>query len=244
MVPVSQTTAIARLGGATALVTGFVLAAGGMMPAHADTVIGGSVGYFALKAEDGRANDDVLVRNLDFLSFDVDDFNNAAVGGEFLLGLGNFVEAGVGVGFYQRTVPTVYTDFVDVDGSEIEQDLKLRVMPVTFSARVFPIGREAAVQPYLGGGLAILAWRYSESGEFIDFDAGRQLFRETFVDEGNETAPVVFGGVRFAATENFLVGGEFRWHGGDTALDPDQGFAGDRLDLGGYTMQATFHVRF
>ena len=53
--------------------------------------------------------DDVLYQNLDFLAFDIDDFNGATVGGEFLVGLGDFVEAGVGAGFYQRTVSRAST---------------------------------------------------------------------------------------------------------------------------------------
>jgi opacity protein-like surface antigen len=212
--------------------------------AGADTVFGANLGYFAVKSFDSRVTDDVLSENLDFLAFDMTDFNGAMFGGEFMFGLGNFAEAGVGAGFYQRTVPSIYADFTDVDRSEIEQDLKLRIMPVTFTARVFPAGRSASVQPYIGGGMAILAWRYSESGEFIDFNNGNRTFHDVFTDEGRETAPLVFGGVRFPVGTNLLVGGEFRWQGGDATLDPEKGFAGERIDLGGYTTMATFQVRF
>jgi hypothetical protein len=214
------------------------------VPARADGVFGGTLGYFVVQGLDSRADGDVLFENQRFLLFELDDFNGFTFGGEFLVSLGSFLEAGVGAGFYQRTVPSVYADYVDNDGTEIEQDLKLRVMPVTFTARVFPVGRDGAVQPYIGGGVAILAWRYSETGEFIDFNAGNRTFFDTFSDEGNETAPVVFGGVRFPVGNNFLIGGEFRWHGGEAELDRDLGFAGDRLDLGGYTTQAVFQVRF
>jgi hypothetical protein len=37
-------------------------------------------------------------------------------GAEYLTALGNNFDAGVGVGFYQRTVPTVYTDFTNSNG--------------------------------------------------------------------------------------------------------------------------------
>jgi hypothetical protein len=226
------------------VVTLAIGAAAWLVPATsgADTLLGGNFGYFVLQSEDARETGDVLYENLDFLAFDLDDFNNVTVGGEYLLGLGRFVEAGAGAGFYQRTVPSVYDRLVENDGSEIEQDLKLRVSPVTFTARLFPVGRDGGIQPYVGGGIAILAWRYSESGEFVF--PGNVVRRETFVDSGNETAPVFFGGVRFPAGDRFLVGGEFRWHGGSAELDPEQEFAGDRLDLGAFTAQATFHVRF
>jgi opacity protein-like surface antigen len=221
-----------------------VLIGGAATPARADVVFGGSMGYYALQAEDGRSVDDVLFQNRGFLIFDLEDFNGFTFGGEFLVGLGNFVEAGVGAGYYQKTVPSVYADFVDSDGTEIDQDLKLRVMPVTFTARLFPVGRDAPIQPYVGGGVAILSWRYTETGEFVDFNNGNQIFRDIFEDEGKEAAPVAFAGVRFPVGDNMLLGGEFRWHGGEASLDPSQGFAGDRLDLGAYTAQAIFQVRF
>jgi opacity protein-like surface antigen len=111
------------------------------------------------------------------------------------------------------------------------------------------MGRHGGVQPYVGGGVAVVKWRYSEFGDFVDFntilpDGSYGTFNDTFTDEGTDVAPVAFGGVRFAATDNFLVGGEFRWQGGETSLDPELGFAGDRLSLGGYTAAATFQVRF
>lgn len=213
-------------------------------PARADIVFGVNAGYFALQGVDSRSSSDVLVENLRFLLFDPDEFNGFTFSGEFMLGLGDYLEVGVGAGYYQQTAFSIYADFVNSNGAEIEQDLKLRIMPVTFTARFYPATREAPVQPYIGGGLAILAWRYSESGEFVDFSNGDQVFRDTFVDEGNEPAPVVFAGMRVPLGEHFLLGGEFRWQGGSARLDDSLGFAGERIDLGGYTGQVVFQVRF
>jgi hypothetical protein len=41
-----------------------------------------------------------------------------------------------------------------------------------------------------------------------------------------------------------MIGGEFRWQSGSGDLDPIHNFTGDKLDLGGYSVGATFHVRF
>ena len=78
-------------------------------------------------------------------------------------------EAGVGVGYYQRTVPSVFANVTHADGGEITQDLKLRTIPISFTARFLPIGR-GSVEPYIGAGLVAIPWRYSEVGEFVDFD--------------------------------------------------------------------------
>ena len=139
------------------------------------------------------------MRNRGIFVFDIDDFNGATVGGEWLVPLGEYFEAGAGVGFSRRTVPSVYADFVDVGRHrEIEQDFRLRLLPVAFTVRVLPLRQTSPVQPYFGGGLALISWRYSESGDFVDFQRQNAIFRGQFVASGSETGPVVLGGIRFA----------------------------------------------
>ena len=200
-----------------------------------------SLGYFTPRGEDARAEGDVINANRNFLAFDVSDFNSASIGGEWLVPLGDFVEAGAGVSFSRRTVASVYNDFVDIDGSEIEQDLRLRLVPVAFTVRVLPLGQRNALQPYIGAGLGIINWRYSESGEFIDFANNREIFRDQYVAEGSETGPVVVAGLRFGG-QSVSAGGEIRYHSAEGELD--ERFAGPRLDLGGWTYNFTIGVRF
>ena len=216
----------------------------GAAPAHAQQQsVTFTLGYFAVRGEDARISDDVLVENLDLFAFRLGDFNNASAGAEWLLGLGEYVEAGVGLGFYRRTVASTYDDFVDVDGSEIEQDLKLRVIPFTTTIRFLPFGRSAALQPYVGGGLGIYAWRYSEVGDFIDF-SDFAVFRDRFVAEGNDVGPVVLAGVRMPFGSRFAVGGELRYQTVQGTVGVENGFLEERIDLGGLTAQATLQVKF
>lgn len=213
-------------------------------PASADVVVSFYGGYFGLRGEDSRDVDDVLYQNAGFLTFDVSDFNGGTFGGDVHVGVGRFLEAGVGVGFYQRTLTTVYRDFVDPAGFEVVQDLKLRQAPVNFTARLFPLGRDVGVQPYVGGGFALVNWRYSEEGEFVDFNNRGEIFRDRFVDSGRAVVPLAVAGIRFGGTEGINVGGEFRYQAGKADLDRDLGFAGDRLDLGGYSGLFTVQFRF
>src|SRR5947207_425587 len=110
------------------------------------------IGRFTPSSEDSRGtitngvSDDVLVNNLSDLSFNTTDFNGPTVGGEWLVALGNYLDAGLGLGLYSRTVPSVYTRFVNNDGSEIEQSLKLRVIPFTATIRFLPLGHHGAIQ--------------------------------------------------------------------------------------------------
>ena len=199
-------------------------------------------GAFVPRGADGRVEGDVLTFNQTFLTFDIGDFTGVTFCGEYLLPIGRWVELGAGVSFTQRTAPSVYTDFIANDGSEIQQDLKLRRVPIEFTGRLMPLGPASKVQPYVGGGLAIIAWRYTETGEFVDFDQGGTIFRDEFTDSGSAVGPVFLGGVRYA-TDAFSVGFEIRYQKADGDLDPVN-FVPPKIDLGGWNYQATFGLRF
>jgi len=218
---------------------GLFVAAG---DASAQQTLNFSLGLFTPRGEDARTHGDVLNANRSFLAFDVSDFKSAAVGAEWLVPLGNFVEAGAGVGFSRRTVSSVYANFTDIDGTEIEQDLKIRIVPFTAAVRFVPLGHNNPVQPYLGAGVGVFSWRYSEAGEFIDYADG-SVFRDRFVGSGATAGPVVFGGLAFVGG-SFGVGGEIRYQSAQGDLPTDQGFSGEKIDLGGFTYSATFKVRF
>jgi outer membrane protein W len=202
------------------------------------------VGYFMVRGEESRDANDVLLEDLQSLAFEVKDFNGPLVNGEWLIGFGDRLEVGLGAGFYQRTVPSVYVDFVDGDGSEIEQDLKLRVVPLTATVKFLPFGRPGDFQPYAGGGIALLNWRYSEVGEFVDFSDG-SIFFDRYTASGSTIAPIVFGGVRVPVSGDvFAFNGELRWQGGKGELPADSGLLTDTIDLGGISAIASFQIRF
>lgn len=204
--------------------------------------IGFNLGYFALKGLDSRADGDVLFADLDSLAFEVKDFNSVTFGGEWLFGVSDYVDVGVGAGFYQRTVPSVYAHLTHADDTEIEQDLKLRIVPLTATVRFLPLGR-GSVEPYVGAGIGLFNWRYSEVGEFVDFQDD-SIFPARFVAKGNATGPVILGGIRFPVSDVWTVGGELRYQKAEGDIDPEVGLLGDKIDLGGWTTSFTFHLRF
>ena len=237
------------------LVAGTVLL-GAASTASAQQTLNFNLGYFTLRGEDARTgagctscgkNVDVLIANRDFLTFNVDEFNGASVGAEWLFPIGQFIDGGAGSAFPRRTVPRVDTDSGSRNRTEVEQALRLRRIPIDLTVRALPLGQTSPVQPYVGVGLSIINWRYSESGEFIDFNAptGRpgefETFRDTFAADGTATGPVALFGIRFSS-DVFSVGGEARYHKADGEVGED--FAGTKIDLGGWTYQATFGVRF
>ena len=205
--------------------------------------IGFTLGYFALKGADSRVADDVLFVDLESLAFNIKDFNSAAVGGEWLVGIGDFLEAGVGVGFSQRTVPSVYRGFVNTNGSEIAQDLKLRVVPLTATVRFLPIGR-GSVEPYVGAGIGVFNWRYSEVGDFVDF-SDNSVFFDRFTAKGNSVGAVVLGGIRAPFADIWDIGAEIRYQKAEGDINKSEsGLLGSKIDLGGWTTSLTMHLRF
>ena len=215
----------------------------GSAPAEAQQSLGLNVGYFAVRGEDARIAEDVLLENRNLFAFDIQDFSGGTVGAEWLIGIGDYFDAGVGVGFYQRTVPSVYTDFIDIDGSEIPQDFHLRIVPLTATVNVLPFGREASLQPYFGVGIGLFNWRYSEVGEFIDF-GNFDVFRDRFVASGNDVGGLILGGLRVPFGDRFAAGGEVRYQSVSGTVGIDQGFLNERIDLSGITTQFTFQIGF
>lgn len=203
-----------------------------------------TIGYFALKGLDSRVEDDVLLNELQSaqpLLFEVKDFNSALFGGEYLFGVSRNIEAGIGVGFSQRTVPSVYARLTRPDNTEIEQELKLRQIPVTFTGRFLLLPRGSAVEPYIGAGIVAIRYRYSETGEFVADN--RDIFPARYIAEGTAVGPTVLAGIR-APFGNMTAGGEVRWQKAEAKGLLEQEFIGDKLDLGGWTANFTLGVRF
>ena len=242
---------------------GTILAAAVMSPAPASAqvvqvsrsdarhTINFNLGYFALRGEDSRDADDVLLANVfdlasqdnPFDPLEIDEFNGFTFGGEWTYAITDFLEVGAGVGYYQKGVDTLFRDFEDSDGTQIEQELKLRIVPITATVRFLPLGRDAAVEPYIGAGIGFFNWRYSEVGEFIDF-SDDSIFLNRYTADGTAVGPVILAGLRAPIGDAFSVGGEFRWQKatGDGLLD--EGLLADKIDLGGWTTSFTFGFRF
>lgn len=210
------------------------------------------VGGFAPKSEDGRTDNDVLVNDLTVdppLAFNISDFHTVTFGGEYLVGLGPLFEAGLGIGYQSSSVPSVYANLQNSDGSEIEQTLRLRDVPMSATVRFLPLGHNrSGVQPYVGGGVGIHAWRYSESGQFVD--TSNSIFRQTYEASGTATGPLILGGVR-VPIGTWGLGGELRWQSAVGDLPSDSGFVTDpnidnqpKIDLGGFTYLFSVNFRF
>lgn len=193
----------------------------------------------------GNKSTDVIARDQDVFAFRFDRFKAATVGGEYLFPLGNFFEAGAGIGFYQRTVPAVDKDFVDSSGNNIGMNMQLRIVPFNATFRVLPLGHNGGFEPYFGAGVGVFGWRYSETGDFV-LATGTISRNEVNTASGAAVGPVVLGGIRFPIGP-LAPGFEIRYQkakGDLPANGPGQDFNGSVIDLGGMNYLFTFAIRF
>ena len=214
-------------------------------------------GLFSPRGLDGRVDGDVLVRNYfgeelsgarglsAALAFEIKDFRSGSLFGEWNVGFGDHVEVGAGVGFYGRSVPTVYLDLVDERDREIEQTLRLRVVPITAVVRFLPFGDAGTVQPYVGAGIGLLNYRYSEVGRFVDSET-LDIFEDRFTARGVAPGAVFLGGLRLPLggdVYGMSLEGRYLVGSGDTG-GFDEGFLDEKIDLSGFLFNVGFHVRF
>jgi hypothetical protein len=199
------------------------------------------LGVFMPRGEGGRSAGDVLVTNRQYLFFNLDDFNGFTGGGEWLVAAGKNLEVGIGAAYYQRTVPSVYEGWVNTDGSEISQEMSLRVAPVVATLKYLPLGARSTFQPYVGIGLAVYFWHYSETGDFVDF-SDNSIYSAAYVASGTSVGPVATFGVRARVSARADAGIEMRAQWGQGNLSND--FLGNKIDLGGINVLGTLRIRF
>jgi len=114
-------------------------------------------------------------------------------------------------------------------------------VPITATIRFLPLGHHASFKPYIGAGVGIMPWRYSETGEFVDFN-DNSIFRDSFTGSGTAVGPVILGGVTIPVGP-VGIGGELRYQAAKGDLPATEGFAGPKIDLGGmnYLFTVNFH---
>ena len=205
------------------------------------------LGGFTPRSLDSRPSDDVLVQDSVVLAtFDqshginVSEFNGFTFGGEWLVPIGPMFEGSLGIGYYGKTVSTSYSDFTDQSGNEIAQDLHLRIVPFTATFRFLPLGRRG-IAPYIGGGVGVFGYRYTETGRFVDF-TDNSIYNANFEGSGSATGPVILGGVR-VPLGSMSIGGEIRYQNAKGDLSA-QDFLGSKIDLTGFNYLVTVGFKF
>jgi len=198
----------------------------------------------------------------DVFTLDASDFEGAALGLSFVRAVNDQVDFGINVDFYEETVLSQYRypvpglpGFVPVDpsGLPILHDTRLSLVPLTCDVRFLPGGRyrdraRGAPLPrpafYVGGGVGIAFWEYTEVGDFLDFSLDPPVvFPGRLRDDGATLEAHALAGVEMPVgrAASFVVEGRYSW--ADADLHGDfQGLG--RLELGGAALYGGMSFRF
>lgn len=256
-----QTTRVMR---ALVLVGSILTSVAVAAPASAQVVhaVSFGAGMFTPRSIDNRVEGDVWFEDLHqpiiegtnvtgSLAFNVKDFRAWPVFGEWHIGFGKHIEVGVSLAYSNQTVHSVYADLVNghgtpstSDDTEIAQDLRLQTIPVTGVVR-FLSGQPGRFQAYAGAGVVADIFKYTEAGDFVD-TSDFTVFSDRYTASGTAFGPVLLGGIRTPLGGDVYAlnfEGRYQWAVGKTG-GFDAGFLGDKLDLSGWFLNASFLIRF
>ena len=196
-----------------------------------------------------RADSNLFSDDAQLYTVDEDDWTGFTGGVEWSFDVAPKVEVGLHLDAYYRNVDTVYRGFVnDATGNDIFQTLSLNIVPLGTSVRLVPLGRRAAVSPYLAAGVDVFFYQYEEYGDFIDFfDDDRPIIPDAFVSNGVTFGFHVAGGIRVPIGRDFSLTAEVKYQNARTDMDDDfHGFQGDqlRVDLSGTSVTVGGRIRF
>lgn len=180
----------------------------------------------------------------DTFTGDKSDFEDAAVGADFKLGLTPHTSLLLGGSYYEGGSDQSYRDFVDRFGSPISHHTQLEIAAATAAFVVELAPAHAPVVPYVGVGGGLYAWRLEESGDFIDFfPAEPEVFSTRFSNDGNTLGWFWIAGLEIPVGPQWSLLAEGRWQHLDAELGGD--FAGSgNLDLAGPSIAGGVSWRF
>jgi hypothetical protein len=175
---------------------------------------------------------------------DKGDWSSFTGGIEYNARVAPHIELGIHVDGYGETLHTSYRSFVDTDGREIFQTLKLQTVPAGMTLRFIAGGRHSRIQPYLGVGGGLIYYEYEEFGDFIDFDdPAMQVIPDAFISDGITGFGHATGGLRVRLNHDFSLVGEGRYQFASKA-EMEEDFRGNSLDLNGWSATIGVHVQF
>jgi hypothetical protein len=194
-------------------------------------------GYYMMRGES-----DLWQYNSEIFIYEPSDLNGFAIMVGLNYHLNSFITFSIEVGGSYAHTYTQYRDYVDEFDMPIETDIELSVVPIEVGLKFNILGRgkyigrfdayeKNPIIPYIGGGVGMYLWNYTEYGDYIDFANDEIVYAEFEADRVSFGAFVVAGleipmGRRFG----FLMEYKYLWLKGDLG----EAFTGfEDFDLGG-----------
>lgn len=198
------------------------------------------------------AGSDIFTFATDQLTLGSGDFSGPTFGADLAVQLTPRLDVVVGASYAGRSARSEFRDWVDQDDRPIEQTTKFRRVPVTASAKLYlmPRGRTigrfvwlpARYAPYVGVGGGAMWYRFSQEGDFVDFET-LDVFSDELESSGWTGTAHAMAGLDFALTPRLGLTGEARYTYAKATLGDDfEGF--DKIDLSGISTTIGLSIRF
>jgi Outer membrane protein beta-barrel domain len=159
-----------------------------------------------------RGDSEVFDQNKIETNFQTRDLNGGGIIVRYDHFLGSYVNVGGQLTVYDATTHVTDKDFEFDDGAPIIHENEFLIVPLEFNVHILPLGREARVIPYLGGGAGAYVWRYEERGDFV-FDrlSNPHVVSGSAFSDGVNAGWHVEGGVYVPIAHRIALTGEVKY---------------------------------
>lgn len=207
---------------------------------------------FALRLGAGvpYANDDLFQFFRNELTLDRGDFRGFAAAGDIGVRVTKQLDVVLGVAYEGSSHRSEFRDWVDNNDLPIEQKTTFYRVPVTLSAKLYPLSRGRSLSqhawvpnkftPYLMAGGGATIYGVEQVGDFVDYQT-LQVFNRRFESNGAGLSGHVGAGAEYWVTSHVgvAVDGRYNWASAGLGYDFSDF---DRINLNGF--QVTTGVAF
>ncbi len=180
------------------------------------------------------------------------DFHGPALGLDLAIRLISRVDLVLGAAYAGARATSEFRDWVDQDDLPIEQTTSFRRVPLTASIKAYltprgrSIGRFAWIParwaPYVGAGGGTVWYRFSQRGDFVDFNT-LDIFHDRITSSGWTSTAHALAGIDFSLSPRWALTTEGRYSRASADMsDSFQGF--ERIDLSGFSTTVGIQIRF
>ncbi|MEZ4416195.1 MAG: hypothetical protein R3E10_10660 [Gemmatimonadota bacterium] len=188
----------------------------------------------------------------DELTLSKRDFNAPWFEGEIGVRVSDRVDVLFDVAYSRSERDSEFRDWTDTNDLPIEQRTMFRRVPVSLGFKYYlgDTGRRisslawvpAKWTPYVGAGAGIIWYRFSQVGDFVDFET-LDIFVDNFISEGHSGTVHALAGVDYSLSARAALTGEARYQYAKGPMGAD--FVDfDDLDLAGFQVTAGLKFRF
>lgn len=179
------------------------------------------------------------------------DFASALLGAEVGLRASEHLDLTLGLEYAGRSVGSEMRDWVTQDDRPILQTTEYRRWRVTAGAKAYLLARgrsvseyawvPAAWSPYIGGGLGVTWYDFTQHGDFVDFQT-LDIFADRLSTADRGFTPWVAAGLDLSLSTHFILRLDARHYWGSADVDGAVFDGFNDIDLSGY--QATIGLAF